>query len=746
MKPSGPRKYGPVFLLGALMVLGGIWPSGVTAQPQRQSPGVITGAVHDADSHAPVSFTQVVLEELNRGTTSDANGRFELAGIPAGTYTLKAFRIGYEQIARRITVPSGDTVRVDIDMTSSAVSADGVVVEGDRDSGTLADPALSVEGRDLRQHLGTTIAETLNDQPGIAMRSMGPAPARPVLRGLGGERLLVLEDGGRTGDLSAVSSDHAVVIEPMTAERIEIIRGPAALVYGSNTLGGVVNVVRGSVPSVRPDGLHAGMSVQGQSVNEGLSGGLMLTAPVGPLSVSMDGSIRQAGDLQTPAGKLGNTALSTYNASAGVSRIGQRGYIGGAGGYYYSEYGIPGGFVGAHPNGVDIRIDRKHAELRGEYLPRAAWLQRVEGRTQFSRYFHQEFESRDVVGVEYGILSGQASVVGYTAGLGPFTKGAVGMWGELRSVASGGLSFTPNAAEQTVAAFAFQEATVGAVSIQGGLRFDYRAVTPEHEKESRRVGFIRQRTFSGVSASLAGTWRPSRQVTAGLTLMRSLRMPGVEELYSEGPHLASYSFEVGNADLDSERGWGVEATARYAGTRASASLALFGNYIQDYIHPQNTGDTTYSVLLPIYQFRGATATMIGGEASASVPIGFGFGVEGSASYVRGTFTDSGDPLPFMPPLTGRTGLRYRNGPITLGLAARAATAQERLGAFEERTDGYVVFDAFGQFYLSTGNLLHTFDLTIENLTNAEYHDHLSRVKVIMPEPGLNLRLLYKVYF
>lgn len=746
MRRQLARKFGLAVLLGAMMVLGGLLPAESIAQAQRQRPATVRGAVHDADTHDPVSFTQIVLEELNRGTTSDADGRFELADIPAGTYTLKAFRIGYESLARRLTIPAGDTVRVDIDMTSSAVSVGEVVVEGAREDEVLADPVLAVEGRDLRQHLGTTIAETLNDQPGIAMRSMGPAPARPVLRGLGGERLLVLEDGGRTGDLSATSSDHAVVIEPMTAERIEVVRGPAALIYGPNTLGGVVNVVRGYIPSTRPDGMHAGVSVQGQSVNEGISGGLMLTAPVGPLSVSMDGSIRQAGDLRTPVGELGNTGLSTYNAAAGVSRVGRYGYIGGAGSYYYSEYGIPGGFVGAHPNGVDVRIDRKHAELRGEYFPQAAWLQRIEGRAQFSRYFQQEFESSDVVGVEFGVLSGQASAIGYTARMAPFSKGALGIWSELRSTESGGLSFTPNAIEHTMAAFGYQEATLGDFAIQGGLRFDYRTVTPEDERESQRVGLIRQRAFGGISASLAGTWRPSEKLSTGLTLMRSLRMPGVEELFSEGPHLAAYTFEVGNAELDSERGWGMEAAARYTGRRANASLALFANYILDYIYPQNTGDTTYSVLLPIYQFRGATASMVGAEASGTVPLRYGFGVEGAASYVRGTLTRSGEPLPFVPPLSGKMGIRYRKGPFSMGVTARAAAAQERLGSYEERTDGYVVLDAFGQLYLTTGNLLHTFDLTVENLTNSEYRDHLSRVKVIMPEPGLNIRLLYKVYF
>lgn len=714
-------------------------------QPRQ---GTVIGSVQDVTTGAPVEFAQILLEEANRSTISDEVGVFTLRFIPAGLFTLKAYRIGYEPLIRNVQVPAGDTLMVTLQMASTTMEVGELVVEGTREEAQqLADAALELEGQRLRQRLGTTIAETLEDEPGIAMRSMGPAPARPVLRGLGGERLLVLEDGGRTGDLSGSSTDHAVVIDPMTAERIEVVRGPAALVYGPNTLGGVVNVVRNYVPSSRPDAFHVQLSAQGQSVNNGYAGGVALSGPLGgSFAVRGDGSFRQGSDVGTPEGTLHNTDLTTANGSIGASIVESWGYAGLAASFYASGYGIPGGFVGAHPHGVDVHARRQHLESRAEILTPLSWIPRVEWRGTYSRYHHQEFEAGGSLGVEYGLLSYHGKITAQTAQYGPFRKGAIGLWAEYRDYAAGGFSSTPPSRESTMAGFAFQDVHFRGLTLQAGARYDLKRVLPRVESVSDEIGPIEARTFGGVSASVSALLHPWKELTVGITGMRSLRMPGIEELYSEGPHLAAYSFEIGNPMLDRETGYGGELFARYEGGRFSASAAAFANLIHDYIFPRETGEMNFRVYLPIYQYSGAEARMVGAEGRASLELARRWTIEGTTSYVRGTLIDLDEPIPWMPPLTGTIGLKYARRALELGADLRLASTQERLGRFEEPTDGYAVFDLFAQYHFMAGAMLHTLDLGVENVTDVAYRDHLSRVKSIMPEAGRNVKLLYRMFF
>jgi iron complex outermembrane receptor protein len=221
-------------------------------------------------------------------------------------------------------------------------------------------------------------------------------------------------------------------------------------------------------------------------------------------------------------------------------------------------------------------------------------------------------------------------------------------------------------------------------------------------------------------------------------------MPGIEELFSEGPHLAAYSFEIGNADLGLERGWGAEVFGEYQSARASGSLALYRNDIHDFIYPRNTGEMNVRTLLPIYQQTGGEARMLGGEASLTVRPFDPVSLSASAAYVRGTLTDRGEPLPWMPPLTGKLDASYTWSRLTVGGSVTASGEQNRLGAFETSTEGYLVFGVYSQYYTTTGRFLHTIDFGIENVTDTEYRDHLSRVKSVMPEQGRNVKLLYKL--
>ena len=711
----------------------------------------LAGHVIDAESGQPVGWTTVVIEELERARVSDAGGYFLFTNVPLGAYVLQSLHVGYHEARFEVEVVAGDTTHVDLVIGHESLHVEGILVEGERTSpvSPLQTPEVVFSGSKLRQNLSRTIAETIDYEPGIAQRSMGPAPSRPVLRGLGGDRLLMVEDGERTGDLSGSSSDHAVAIEPMTTERIEIVRGPRTLLYGSNALAGVVNVVRGYVPSERPDGFGGSVIYQGESVNRGLSGGLTLEQGLGPLALRFDSSLRNADDIATPHGKLANTDIRTGNASVGLSLVRPWGHVGASGSLYDSDYGIPPDPEGGHPDGVSIDLQRQHLEGRGEILTGPDWLQRLELHHSFSRYQHGEFEASGDLGMEFGVLTHNTGALAHLDRMGPFANGAVGLWYEYRNYAAAGLNFTPPAEEYAGALFTYQEWEHGPWAVNAALRVDTRRVDPREERDSRRVGRIQTRDFAGVSAGLSNHYRASSGLTLGTTLMRTFRPPGLEELFSEGPHLAAYSYEVGNGALDSERGLGLELFADYHHEEGHLHLAFFRNAIDGYIFPKNSGEPSLRRAdLFLYRTVGERVLMHGAEVTFDWHVADYWKAAGTLSYVRGHLIDLNDePLPRLPPLQGHLGLTCEpTEALSATIALRLATEQNRIGEFEKPTEGYAVLDFSSQYYAQWGGRLHTFALTLENATDAVYRNHLNRVKEILPEPGRNLRLLHKIFF
>ncbi len=722
---------------------------GLASAPARGQTGALAGHVVDNQSGQAVGWTTVVIESLDRAQTSDARGYFYFANVPPGVHILRSLRMGYLEARFEVEVTAGDTTHVDLRIGHETIAVRAVVVEGERvHLSPLQEPEVVFSSSKLRQSLSRTIAETIDYEPGISHRSMGPAPARPVLRGLGGDRLLVLEDGERTGDLSATSSDHAVAIEPMTTERIEVVRGPRTLLHGSNALAGVVNVVRGYVPSELPAGLRGSFTWQGESVNRGLAGGLALEHALGPVAVRADGSLRDVEAIGTPHGELPNTEIRTGNASVGVGLVGPWGHAGVSGSLYDSDYGIPPDPEGGHPHGISIELQRQHLEGRGEILAGPDWLQRLELHHSFSRYQHGEYEADGFLGLEFGVLSHHVGALAHLEPMGPVTDGAAGVWYEYRNYAAAGLNFTPASEEYAGALYTYQETEAGPWSANAALRFDLRRVEPREERVSRTVGRIRSRDFAGFSAGLSSHYRATSSLTLGSTLMRTFRAPGIEELFSEGPHLAAYSYEVGNGFLDSERGRGLEVFAEYRRQGGQIHLAFFRNAIDGYIFPKNTGERSLRRAdLFLYRMVGESVLMHGVEAAFDWYLARAWKAAGTLGYVRGRLTDLDDePLPRLPPLQGRVTLSWEPSEALKAAAAlRLAADQDLPGEFEGPTEGYAVLDLSGEHHLHWAGRLHTLSLTLENATDAVYRNHLNRVKEILPEPGRNLRLLHKVF-
>ncbi|MDG5766253.1 TonB-dependent receptor [Balneolales bacterium ANBcel1] len=722
----------------------------------------LNGRVLDGETGEPVAYVYLHLEEINRVATSGRDGRFQLNNIPEGSYTLALHRIGYYDQKRSITVDPDDTSELDITLQPATLSIGSIEITGqpgEYRGSHLENASITVLGLELRKNLGSTLSETLSDQPGFAQRAMGAAPARPVLRGLGDSRVLILQDGERTGDMSHTTADHAVTIDPITANEIEIARGPAALAYGSNAIGGVINVVRDQIPTSRQSSPTGAASLMGSSVNNGLTGSGNIALPVhDDLMLNLDLNARYGEDYRTPDGKVDNTFNRSTNSAAALSYIRPWGYSGLAVSTYLSRYGIPPDPGGGHPDGVEIEMARLQAESRSEFVFEDRFFKSMESRVSYRYYNHKEFESADIIGTEYTAHTFNASVVGRHKGIGFLDDGTIGAWGEFQDylVLDRG---TLDANGFSGALFAIQGTRFGPWKIDFGLRFDFHHARPTPERNSLVIGEIRRRTFAALASSASVSYDLGRGWQTGASFLHSFRAPTMDELYSLGPHLAVYSFEIGNPELDAERGLASELFVSRRDSRSRLKASVYRNDFFNYIYPRNTGRPSYvNPNLIEYKFEGVEALMYGAEAVAEVKLAQNFSIDGMLSYTFGErrvdddeteitgFEGSTAPLPMIPPLSGSIGVTWAPGKLTLGGRLRHSTAQDRLGEFETRTPAHTVAGVSAQYLFTRGDLLHTVSLRVDNLLNEEYHNHLSRIKELYPEPGRSFNLLYRVYF
>ena len=735
----------PILLLG--VILAGVpLPSAGSAPVEQQAADTldhVAGTVRSADSGLPLAGAMVEVVSTGGSAVTHGDGSFRIAVPDAEGYRVRIDRLGYAAVA--VDIRPGETAAVDLEV--AAIPLPDVVVTAvlsPTSANETIRPSAVFAEETLQRQLAPTLAQTVESVPGVTVTSMGPGTSQPVIRGLGGDRILMLEDGQRVGDVVNSGADHATAVTPSSARRIDVIRGPSAILYGSNALGGVINVVRDEVPRAVPYRATGFTTLQGHTVTRGAGGSGQITVGVTehiPLRVEV--SRHQGGDLRTPIGMLAGTQTDVWSVAAGTSWVDDWGYTGGAFRFYRNDYGIPGGFLGGHSNPVRTEQERAAGRFRSVIRP-GRGFEAIELDAGYTWYRHHEWEPPDILGTlfERQIASGEARA--RHAGWGPFASGVVGARVSWEQFGFGGALYSPNTRRRTQAAYVLEEIDLDPVLIKAGLRYDRVELEPNREELSD-IGHIRARSFDAVSGSLGALLRLTEQFTLGASVARAFRTPDVHELYSEGPHLAANSFDVGNPSLETETGLGIDVFGRITRRHLSAEVTWFRNTIAGYIFPQPTGKLS-RILLPIYQYVGEDALLTGFESLIGWSMPAGFKLEAAASHVQGTIRATDEPLPFMPPLQGRLAVGYSPVDWFVEAEARMAGSQERTGRFEEATDGYAVLGLSGGLRLTVAGRLHVVTLHLENLGDTEYRNHLSRVKEIMPEAGRGLGVTYRVVF
>ena len=619
-----------------------------------------------------------------------------------------------------------------------------------------------LKAQKLDRKISTTIAETIKNEPDIAIRSMGPAAARPVIKGLSGSHVAITEDGSFCGDMSATSPDHAVASEVLTAHKLRITRGPQILAQTFATAGGVIQVEHNDIPFeiAQPQGaptqsaavsntqIHGYIADYAESGQPGFATVVGVNGNIHGLSLKGELSARNMGDMQTPNGTLKNTEIENKSIAVGAAYSFERFNLGASFRTFNSNYGIPGGFIGGHPNGVDIELSKRDLTLRGLYLPAQKSSDTLSVTFRLNQYHHTEYETKEYVGAEFAVNQENVRIEKFIAQSGPFFGIHFGGEFDIRSVEMGGYVFTPPT--NSYAASLFSVANLNGwrdgLEITLSARLGGAFFRPQESIVADKDA-IEDRNFAlwAIAAEFSQRVAPGKFLT--LNVFRTTRAPTIEELYNQGPHLAAYTYERGNHKLEAESGYGAELEFRDYGEIVNWRVAIHSTWFLNHLAPRATGDTNWSQILPIYQVSGDDALLMGASASVELPAERGFYAQAGASYVRGFYqNENWSDMPQIPPFKFHGEIAYLWTHVRAGLNVEFALPQNRVDRYEERTPGYATFGASLEFHWSLALAHYSIILRGENLFNADVRNHLSRLKSVMPEKGRNVSILAKAEF
>lgn len=709
----------------------------------------LTGVILDSETLDPIPNVVIAIEGEDLFVTSRADGSFLIKDLSKNSYVISFSHLAYHKKQVEINIDENSPLSLKIYLTPKTINISDVIVTDKFKTiskfDEIAEYTNVLKGKKLQRDLAQTLAETLKRETGLSIRSMGPAPSRPVIRGLGQDRILISEDGNKTSDLSATSPDHAVTIEPFTSNRIELIRGPKVLLQTPTTLGGVVNVIRNEIPEEIEEHFHLSGGFYGETANNGYLGSLSTDIPLNPFAIRLEISKRNADDITSPLGELKNSYSSSLNYSAAGSYIDDFGFIGASFRGFELDYGIPGGFIGAHPNGVDIKIFRRQSNFRSGIKVDSNLLEDIQISFGNSLYRHKEFESSGRIGSEFRILNNAGSVNLNHKDISIFDNGTVGFSFEHRDFDIGGYVFTPPSKSLNIAGYFFETLRTGKFSFEFGGRYNFDNVSPDQEIPDSDIGAIFNKTFNTYSLSFSTLYEITDYVFIGSNISKSSRVPTLEELFSQGPHLAAYSYEVGNPNLTPESGIGTELFVYHKFENVIFNINLFYNDLSSYIIPRNTGEINYQTFLPIYKTYGVGAIFKGAEVQFDWKLIKNLALNINFPYTSGKFKESGSPLPQIPPFKSQIEIKYTMDNLNVGIISELADEQTRVDVFEEPTKGYFVNNLFLHYTLITGELIHNLSLSVDNIFDVTYYNHLSRIKSILPEAGRNFRVSYKMY-
>lgn len=664
---------------------------------------------------------------------------------------------------------SAGTEPVEIELPTVSVTGNPLGVGSDE----LVMPVSVLNGRELSLKRESTLGETLNGIPGVSSTHFGPNASRPVIRGLDGERVRIMQNGVGITDASSLSFDHAVAIDPLVIEQIDVVRGPAALLYGGSAVGGVVNAIDHRIPTEKLDGIIGRTEgrIGGPDSQNNLAG--VIDAGNGQIVLHADVYSRKSSDLDIPGyavsrrkqerdgtprtdnSKLVNSSADSDGGAIGASLTFDHGYVGASFSSFNSNYGTV-----ADP-AVRIDMQSQRWDIASEFTDLGAYIPRVKFRLAHTDYEHVELEGEEVGttfknrGIEGSLEAGHGKIAGF--------NGVVGLqFQNTRFAALGEEAFVPSTRTQAQAVYFYEELPWQDFKFSFGGRFGHSSVESE---DSATFGPGQQQRFTPTSYALGGLYNINAQWSVTTNLSHNERAPSYFELFANGAHLATGQFEVGDTNLDVERSNGIDAQLRWKDAGHQISVGAYYTRFSNFIGLLNSNnrrgadgelnpvdadgngmaDGSGENIIPEAVFTPLTASFIGLEAEGKFKLDDHWQLNLRGDYVRATDRDNDDPLPRITPFRLGGGLQYQKNSFGARLDILHAFSQHRTADNELPTDSYTDLSAMLTYKLPTKLNIELF-AKANNLLDDEIREHASFLKDIAPQGARALLIGFRSDF
>ena len=719
----------------------------------------ISGSIFDNDTKMPIHGATVFSKNLEIGTSSKVDGSFVIKNLSGNELEIEISMMGYKKVSKLIALKNTGNnlgkIYLDVDILKFQ--------ELNVDAHSEMKPTsflsnIELAGDSYHKVLKSTLALTIQEQTGLSIRSMGQGSAQPVLRGYKGHRFLLTDDGITTGDLSSTSIDHAVSTDMGAYSGIEIIRGPEALLYGSNTIGGVIDLSRDINNENRFKKLMVKTLMGAESANKGHFQNVTIKAPFkGNHQLSFSLLNRMLGNQISPEpyGTLKNTQALNREIHSNYMYFGNDFYSSFSLERFETDYGIPGSPEG-HINGVDISMYRNTQKFSFHKDISISGFQTLDVDQRYIDYSHSESVTEDSypsVILSHQILTLNAKLSGDQKTIGSLFK--------IRNFQSQEFYWTPDCKEISISLYGLSEKNIRNYTLQSSFRLENNSIVPDVGSEyfyaNLDINQINDRNFLLFSAAVALiTVRENWELSLGS--MFTSRAPSIEDLYSDGPHLGVYNYEIGLPELESERTYGLEGSLGYNDEKTKLKITSYQNYSPNYHLSKKMGEgyepgadwiewgSGSAGWLYMYQMDGLEVYIHGYETEFQYKLNKLIDLEGSFSATRGENLTDNSPLYYVPPDKILLSTEVYLSPFSINLMHKKVFSQNRVGLYEETTPGYETYNLIGTYTIRSTQAIHKFILQIDNIFDRKYYNHLSRIKSIMPEKGRNIGFQYRLNF